>query len=649
MLGGVKKAYPMQKIKIQIVEDESIFARDLEYQLVSMNFSVVSISDTGEQAIKEAEKVVPDLILMDIRLKGKIDGIETSQKIRSHNNIPVIFLTAYADEQTLKRAKFTEPFGYLLKPINKRELKAVIEMALYKHRMEKKLWASEERFRRLVENTMDLLFVIDSHTNIVDINQTACRKSGYNREELLELTMKDIGIGDQKIVKKIIQQLTYTRSLTVEDAFQCKDGTTFPVEIHIGLLSTGGNPLLLALARDITSRQKREAEKIELEKQLLRSQKLEELGRLAGGVAHDFNNMLTVIQGYSDMALLHIEQSSPLYTDLKEIRDAAYRSASLTRQLLLFSRHQPVEYSLLNINTLIKNLIQMLNRILGENVVIKTELKNGLWDVWGDLGSIEQAIMNLTINAKESILGKGKITIKTDNTIIDKSNIDTTTDAKPGKYVVIEVKDTGAGMDVETLKHIFTPFFTTKGQGKGTGLGLSVVNDIVKNNNGWIRVDSQLGKGSIFTLYLPASFREEEKKKEEIKDLQDLKGHGEHILLVEDEESVREYTSTVMQNNGYTVTTAATTKQALANFNKKKNDFQLLFTDMVLPDKTGLELAKHIRLERPDIPVLLSSGYTDENLGSIRDREEMYEFIQKPYDMVNILRAVKRILNLAKK
>jgi len=637
----------MQKIKIQIVEDESIFAMDLVSQLKSMHYSVISITDTGEKAVKEADKKEPDLILMDIKLKDDMDGIEAAQKIRKRKNIPIIFITAYAEEKTLTRAKVTEPFGYLLKPINKRELRAVIEMALYKHRMEKKLLASEKRFRRLIENTMDLLFVIDSSSNIIDVNYTACKKSGFSRKELLKLTIEDLGIGDHNSVQDIIHQLNHTGSITVEDTFQCKNGSTFPIEINIGLLSDEENPLLLALARDITSRKKSEDEKLELEKQLLHAQKLEELGRLAGGMAHDFNNILTVVQGYSELALMKTDRSSPLYTDLREIRDAAYRSASLTRQLLLFSRRQPMDYSLININILINNLMRMLNRLLGENIVIKKDLKRGLWDVWGDLGSIEQVVMNLVINAKDAIHKRGKIIIITDNIELSKSDIDENSEAKPGNYIKMEVKDTGVGMDEQTIKRVFTPFFTTKETGEGTGLGLSVVNDIVKSNNGWIDVYSKEGKGSTFTVYFPACFKKDLKKKEKTTgDLQDLKGLGEHILLVEDEDTVRDFASVVLRKNGYDVTVAATEKQALYEFNNKKNNFQLLFTDMVLPDGTGQELAKKIRKENPNVSVLLSSGYTFENIKKIKE-EEKYEFIQKPYSIVNVLKAVKKSLDSA--
>lgn len=632
----------MQKIKIQIVEDESIFAMDLVSQLKSMDFSVISITDSGEKAIKEVEKEKPDLILMDIRLKGDIDGIETAQRIQSSKNIPIVFLTAYADEKTLKRAKIIEPFGYLLKPINKRELKAVIEMALYKHRMENKLRASEQRYRRLVENTMDLLFVIDVSTHIMDVNQIACEKTGYSREELLNLSINDLGIGDQNEIQEILQQLIHARSITVDYTLQCKDGSSFPVELHIGMLSSEKETLLLALARDITIRKQHEQEKLELEKQLLQAQKLEELGRLAGGVAHDFNNMLTVVQGYSEMALLNIDHSSPLYNDLKEIRDAAYRSAGLTRQLLLFSQHQPMDFTLVNVNTVINNLLHMLNRLLGENIVIETELKKNVWNIWSDTGAIEQVVMNLVTNAKDAITKKGKIFVKTENTTID-----TNKDEKPGQYVTIEVEDNGEGIDENTLQQIFIPFFTTKESGKGTGLGLSVVNDIVKNNKGWIKVKSKPGKGSKFTVYFPACFKEEKKEKvETTQQLLDLKGQGEYILLVEDEDIVRDFAAMVLEKNGYKITVASTAKQAI-NELKKNNDFQLLFTDMILPDNTGVELADKIRESNPHIPVLLSSGYSDRNLREVKKNKTNFNFIQKPYNIVNILQSVKKTINLA--
>jgi len=291
----------------------------------------------------------------------------------------------------------------------------------------------------------------------------------------------------------------------------------------------------------------------------------------------------------------------------------------------------------------IEDLMHMLDRLLGENVVIKKVLKKGLWDVWGDLGSMEQVIMNLIINAKESIPDKGKIVIRTDNVVVNESAFDDQKEARPGKFIVIEVKDSGMGMDNKTLQKIFTPFFTTKEPEKGTGLGLSVVNNIIKNSQGWIKVNSQLGKGTEFKIFLPACFKEVIEEEEEERDMKVLRGKGERILLVEDEESVRDFAQLVLEKNGYKVTEATTGKQAQLEF-RKRDDFQLLFTDMVLPDETGLELAQQIREKNPDIPVLLCSGYVDDRLRRLKDKKEKWEFIQKPYNIVNILRAVKRVL-----
>jgi two-component system cell cycle sensor histidine kinase/response regulator CckA len=482
----------MSKIRIQIVEDERIIALDIKNQLESMNYSVAGICDSGETAIDLAEKENPDVILMDIRLKGAMDGIEAAQKIHDRFDIPVIYLTSYADKTTLERARLTEPFGYLMKSFTNDTLKAAIEMTVYKHRMTK--------------------------------------------------------------------------------------------------------------------------EKELLQNQLLQAQKLSEIGRLTGGVAHDFNNMLTIIKGYSEVAMISLDESSPLYNDLKQIKEAADQSTRLTHQLLLFSRNQPMTFSNIKTNEIIQNLLKMLERILGENILIETDLQDDTWEILGDVASFEQVIMNLAINAKDAMTHGGNLKIKTENRTIDEIYCENHPQATPGRYVVLSITDNGAGMDKKILNQIFTPFFTTKETGKGTGLGLSVVQNVVQKHRGWITVTSQQGKGSTFSVYLPSSRKQLEVEKEKIESWNDFKGNGERILLVEDDEGIREFAKLLFEENGYTVTDTDTAKRAWRAFQKEKKDFKLLFTDMVLPDGSGYRLAERIISQNKNIHVLLSSGYTDENV-----------------------------------
>ncbi len=394
----------------------------------------------------------------------------------------------------------------------------------------------------------------------------------------------------------------------------------------------------------IMDRRQAEEEKGKIQVQLLQAQKMEAVGTLAGGVAHDFNNLLTAIRGYVDLVMMKVDESGPFYRNLKQIRNAAIRAAELTRQLLLFSRKQPMEFIHLNINRTIDDLLKMLNRLIGEDIVIRTDLEPDIWMVRADPGSIEQVIMNLAGNARDAMPNGGRLTIKTENVLLDEESCKVFLEARPGKFVCLSVEDTGAGMNKKTIQHIFEPFFTTKEAGKGTGLGLSVVYGIVKQHEGWINVSTNSGLGSTFRIYLSASSVEPEDEVKEANPLQKLQGSGERILLVEDEEGVRGFVSEVLRGNGYSVAEAANVQEALDIFDREKGDFHLIFSDVVLPDKSGLHLVDRLLSYKPELRVLLSSGYTDQKSQWSLIQEREIRFLQKPYALADLLQAVKAVI-----
>jgi signal transduction histidine kinase/CheY-like chemotaxis protein len=394
----------------------------------------------------------------------------------------------------------------------------------------------------------------------------------------------------------------------------------------------------------IMDRRQAEEEKGKIQAQLLQAQKMEAVGTLAGGVAHDFNNLLTAIRGYVDLVMMKVDESGPFYRNLKQIRNAAIRAAELTRQLLLFSRKQPMEFIHLNINRTIDDLLKMLNRLIGEDIVIRTDLEPDIWMVRADPGSIEQVIMNLAGNARDAMPNGGRLTIKTENVLLDEESCKVFLEAWPGKFVCLSVEDTGAGMNKKTIQHIFEPFFTTKEAGKGTGLGLSVVYGIVKQHEGWINVSTNSGLGSTFRIYLSASSVEPEDEVKEANPLQKLQGSGERILLVEDEEGVRGFASEVLRGNGYSVAEAANVQEALDIFDREKGDFHLIFSDVVLPDKSGLHLVDRLLSYKPELRVLLSSGYTDQKSQWRLIQEREFRFLQKPYALADLLQAVKAVI-----
>ena len=398
----------------------------------------------------------------------------------------------------------------------------------------------------------------------------------------------------------------------------------------------------------ILDRRQAEEEQEKIHAQLLQAQKMESIGTLAGGIAHDFNNLLTVIQGYTELAMMKLDETDPLYRNLRHIRHASTRAANLTRQLLLFSRKQPMDLTPLNINRTVENLLKMLNRLIGEDVAINTDLEPDLWTVRADAGNIEQVITNLAVNARDAMPEGGKLTIKTENVTLDEEDCRTIPEARPGKFVCLSVEDTGVGMDKAILARIFEPFFTTKEPEVGTGLGLSVVYGIVKQHEGWINVYSEPGQGSTFKVYLPAvSVKLEDEPKGTIS-LQGLQGNGERILLVEDEGGVREFVTGMLGENGYVVFEAANAKEALDIFEREEGKFHLVFCDVVLPDKSGLELVDQLLSREPELRVLLSSGYTDQRLQWSVIRERGFRFIQKPYALTDLFRAIREAIEQAK-
>ncbi len=401
-----------------------------------------------------------------------------------------------------------------------------------------------------------------------------------------------------------------------------------------------------SLRARVKHKQTRE-EKEEIHAQLLHAQKMEAVGTLSAGIAHDFNNLLTAIIGYSEILLNRLDDRNPMRKDIKQIKKAGEQAASLTRQLLAFSRRQVLQPKVLDLNALVEGMDNMLRHLIGEDVDLITVLGPGLACVKADPGQIEHVIMNLAINARDAMPEGRKLTIMTENVTLDKVHCKTIPEARPGEFVCLSVADSGVGMDKEILQHIFEPFFSTKEAGKGTGLGLSVVYGIVKQHGGWINVYSEPGQGSVFKVYLPAFFAAADDKTEETVPLQGLRGNGERILLVEDETEVLEFATRVLAENNYSVFKAANAKEAMDIFEREKGDFHIVFSDVVLPDKNGLQLVNQLLSHKPGLRVLLSSGYADQKTQWPLIHKMGFRFLQKPYALSDLLRAVREVLEQA--
>lgn len=400
----------------------------------------------------------------------------------------------------------------------------------------------------------------------------------------------------------------------------------------------GGVLGIVQVGLEITQRKR-------LEEQLLQAQKMQMVGRLAGGIAHDFNNLLTAITGYADLLLLRFDLNGLPRRDVEQIKKAAERATSLTGQLLALSRRQVLQPRVLDLNLLIADVNKLLERLIGEDVELVTVLAPGLRRVKADPGQLGQVIMNLAVNARDAMPEGGNLTIRTEDVTVDESYCHLIPEARPGKFVCLSVADTGSGIGKEIIEHIFEPFFSTKEDGKGTGLGLAVVYGIVKQHDGWINVYSEPGRGSVFKVYLPAFSIPPDEETEETISLPELQGSGEQILLVEDEEEVRKFAARALRENGYFVFEAATANEAINIYEREKGYFHLVFSDVVLPDGTGLELVDRLLSGRPQIRVLLSSGYTDEKLQRALIREKGFCFLRKPYGLADLLRAVREAIH----
>jgi len=392
-------------------------------------------------------------------------------------------------------------------------------------------------------------------------------------------------------------------------------------------------------------RREAESEKEKMQAQLLQAQKMEAIGTLTGGIAHDFNNLMTAVLGCADLGLRAIKPFNPGYEELKQIQVAAQRAAELTRQLLLFSRKQQMEFVPINLNTTVQNLLKILHRLIGEDIRITTHLDSGLLSILGDRVSIEQAIMNLAVNARDAMPDGGKLTITTKNVDLGETLVKSMPESRAGKFVCLSILDTGVGIDEETLRHIFEPFFSTKGVGKGTGLGLSVVYGIIKQHQGWIGVHSKANQGTLFEMYLPPVFMRVDNRAKSLLPAVPLRGNAERILIVEDETNVMRFASKALGRNGYTVYTASSAEEALEVFKEEKGNFQMVFSDVVLPGKSGPKLVDELLNLNPDLRIVLSSGYIDHKSQRAAIQEKGFPFLAKPYTLSDLLKTVGEVLN----
>jgi two-component system cell cycle sensor histidine kinase/response regulator CckA len=520
------------------------------------------------------------------------------------------------------------------------ELRGTVHDITERKHAEDALRRSEAEYRSLVESAPLGIYRSTHDGRILTVNPAFVTMLGYAAaNEVLGLDLaRDVYV-DPTNRAELVALLEQVDKAQVETQWKRKDASIITVRLNLRRVRDPAGRVEYSdgLVEDVTAQRS-------LENQFRQAQRLEAVGRLAGGVAHDFNNVLTAITGYSDLLLEELDPADPKRQDVEEIKAAAFRAAGLTRQLLTFSRKQVPETRVLDVNAVVENLEKMLRRLIGEDVKLEVSLGSGLGAVRADPGQLEQVIVNLAVNSRDAMPGGGCLTIETANVELDETHARDHAGASPGKYVVLAVTDTGIGMDAKIQSKIFDPFFTTKEFGKGTGLGLSVVYGIVKQSGGFVWVSSEPGRGATFKVYLPR-VDELVEAQAQAPSVQGAAGGSETVLVAEDDPSVREIVANVLTRKGYRVLRAPDGQTALAMARAQQGEIQLLVTDIVMPGMTGRQLAEAFAVARPGVRVLYISGYTDDAVVRQGVLAEGLPYLQKPFTPGALALKVREVLD----
>ena len=627
---------PMKK-QILVVEDEGLIASDVQRRLERLGYSASVTAQSGEEALRCVRSTPFDLVLMDIRIKGEMDGIATAAALKAEFETPVVYMTAYSDQETLNRAKLTEPLGYVSKPIRDDDLRSAVQIALYKREMECRLRTSEAWLSATLHNMGEGIIATDPNWGIVFMNPVAEQLTGWPSADAQgRQLMAVLGLFEEsetRPAKNPVFDLYpgENRPYTLIS----KTGTHLPIEIECSENRTAGEVLgTIVVLRDIRARK-------ELEDRLVQSQRMEAVASMAGGLAHEFNNQLMVILGYAHELACHLSGESR--EKALEIKQATSIAVSISSQLLVLSRRNSGRPEVLNINEVVCEIQPVLSHTLGEARRLTTDLGSPAAFVRCDRNQLKQVLLNLTLNARDAMHAGGEVRMESRTVEIAADSPEGRL-YRPGTYARLRFVDSGEGMDRATLARIFEPFFTTKKVGLGSGLGLSIVHSIIVQNAGYITATSEKGTGTIVEILLPSigSFRM-------IREVSGARAGGASvptILLVDDEDSVRRLMHDYLESEGFQMLEARNPEEAELIAETYPEPIHVLVTDVVMPGMTGPQLAQRLAPIRPDMKVLFVSGYPGDMLGEYGlDRAAIV--LSKPFLAPEFLLRVRLLLSQA--
>jgi len=620
-------------------EDRVLVIRELQRDFANLYIS--QVTDANHFA-RELESGKGDLVITDYQLRWS-DGLAVLRAIKTRwPECAVIMFTGTGSEEVAVEAMKAGLDDYVLKAANHyAHLPGAVRRAFERRTQLQALKEAENRYLKLFNDLPIGLCKTTPAGKILDANPAAVQMLGYpDRATLLKVNAADLFAdpADSDRWQQLLGGGSVVRGFQTQ--LRRRDGSFISVEENIRAVRDAKGRLLYfeGSAEDIT-------ERLNLEAQLRHSQKMESVGQLAAGVAHDFNNVLTIIKGHADL-LLAKDNLPPDYTgSLERISSAADRAANLTRQLLTFSRRQVMQPQVFGVNEIIRNVARMLERTLGENIAVRLDVTSELPPVYADAGMLEQTIMNLAVNARDAMPKGGELFIGSAVKEVTPSHAERNPEARVGRFVCLTVADTGVGMDAQVLSRIFEPFFTTKEVGKGTGLGLATVYGITKLHQGWIEVSSEVNKGSAFKIFLPATSRPTAAPATGPVE-REICGGNEAVLLVEDEPELRALARQILERYGYRIFEAGTGAEALKLWPQHAREIDLLLTDIMMPEGiTGWELAGKLRAERPDLKVICASGYSLDLLSKQFEAPAAFRFLQKPFKPQMLAMAVRECLD----